>query len=183
MDNAGGLTVGRVLLGIRLTIAPALLSERLGEEAAALGERLAKAVHDATRSEKLGYYPALDYFYQRPGIDAELLLLANRTAAFVQDYVIQTVREHLAPVFSTVRVQRLQLAAATLPNVRMSQPDALEALARHYQPNAIKIELILTSLHKGPPPPGIEKVAAQKLKWWLRSPFGSIEITDARVVN
>lgn len=182
MNNPHAVSIGRVALGLRLTVAPALLRERLGDDAAQLGERLAAAVHATVRSEKLGYYPALDYFYQRPGVDPGLLQLADQTAAFVRDYVSEKVLEYLQPVFSTVQIQRLQLASAALPGVRPAQPDALEALALHYLPNTVKLELLVTSLHKGEPPPGAEKIAAQKLKWWLRSPFGVVEITDARAM-
>lgn len=183
MDNSRSIMVGRVVVGLKLTVAPTLLRERLGEEAAQLGSQIAAAVHETVCSEKLGYYPALDYFYQRPGVDPALLLLADQTAAFVRDYVTEKVREYLQPVFSTVQIRRMQVASAALPGIRPSQPGALEALALHYLPNTVQLELLVTQLHKGEPPAGSEKIAAQKLKWWLRSPFGTVEVTAARAMT
>ena len=175
------LKVIKTAVTARVVVALTQIEARLGELAAAAGPQVATQIHAHVQEKKLGYYPALSYFEGNPAIDAGLVAAVEQVGLFVCDHVKTEVRTHLWPVFSHVRVARVQLLATTLPNVRRNQPDALAALIAHYTPNAVKVELILSNLEKGEPAAGIERFAASKVVRWLREPFESVEITDARL--
>jgi hypothetical protein len=182
MTDDRGIRIVKVALSVRVRVAMAQLEARLGELAAGGGANLAARIDELVRREKLGYYPALDYFAQRDGIDRQLLAAVEETARFVRDYAANEARTRLWPVFSQVRVVNTQSLCFALPGVRIAQPDALAALARHYTPTLVKIDLLVSSLQKGGSGEGAERAAAQKADWWLRDSFESVEVSDARVV-
>lgn len=182
MTDSRGIRIVKAALSVRVRVAMALLESRVGELAVGAGANLATRIDELVRREKLGYYPALEYFTQRDGIDRQLLAAFEQIALFVRDYAANETRTRLWPVFSQVRVVNTQSLCFTLPAVRITQSDALAALVRHYTPNLVKIDLLVSSLQQGGSIEGAERAAAQKADWWLRDSFESVELSDARIV-
>lgn len=182
MTDTRAIHIVKTALSLRVRVALPYLQERLGDLAAGAGANLATQIDALVRREKLGYYPALDYFASRDGIDRGLLVAHEEAARFVREHVEKEARARLWPAFSHVRVVNTQSLAFALPSVRPSRPEALSALAQHYTPTQVKIDLVVSSLKKGAAGEGAERTAAQQARWWLRECFESVEVSDARVV-
>lgn len=169
-------------MALRFEVPEALLVQHLAASPAVVGEELARQVDALIRREGLGYYPALAYFQRQGGIDAELLSAVHDIAWFAGEWVRGEVRRRLRGVFSTVTVESLQCQAFNLPAVRPRQPRALETLARHYTPTGMRLNLIVTMLHKVAEAQGLEKLAARQVLRILKEEFRAVEVVDARLV-
>lgn len=181
--NAGGrLSIVHTSVTVRLQIALEVIQQQLGDLAAAAGPEVARQIHAYVARERLGYYPALEFFQQSSAIESGLVAAVEQVGLFVCDHAGTTARSRLWPIFSQVRVMNLQLLAATLPSVRPHQADALAALTQHYTPNAVKVNLNLSSIEKRAPSEDAAKIASNKVIQWLRDAFESVTITDARVL-
>jgi hypothetical protein len=182
MTEPRAIRVATAALTARLRLPPEVAQRQLGELAVSLGPRVAREVARLAHEQRLGYYPALEFFGRRNDLDTQLLTDLGSYCAVVQGYVLEEVPRQLKPVFSNVQIRNLRFIALMLPGVRPNQPDALEALARHYTPDHVRLELALGTVTKGTTQ-GLERVAAQKVCWWLRERFARVEITDARLVG
>ena len=166
---------------LRLVVAQSVLKQHFGGIALTLGHDLALAMQHAVREARLGYFPALDYFTDHPGLDRNLLSTAIDLAEVVQGYAQKEVRKNLIPIFSSVTVKRASSPAFTLPRVSCTQPDVLDALARHYYPGAVRLDLVVSSVERGPDMTLMDKITRRKLLWNLRDYFEQVEVVDARV--
>ena len=180
MDKAGTLGFVPVALTIQLVMAPERLEAQLSSAERSLGRTLAERVDAIVRAEKLGYYPALDYFEDHPGMDPELIGTVKALAAQIRKRVKREVQTQLWPVFSSVQIERTTTLAFTLPRVTPAQPDALARLARHYFPNAVRLELVLTTLDKQHRLDEAEKFSSSKVVRNLRDTFESVSVTATR---
>lgn len=179
MDNIRTLGIAPVMLSVQVVMAPAQLDALLSVTDKQLGQKLAERVDSIVRAEKLGYYPALDYFEGHAGFEPEWLTAARTLAALIRKRVKRDVLTHLWPVFSSVQIVRATTLAFTLPRVTPAQPDARERLARHYFPNAVRLELKLTTLDKQPRLDAVEKFSSQKVVRNLRDAFESVSVSAA----
>jgi len=194
------LHMATVALTVRLRLSEEVLANYLPASPQVVGEELAEAVQGLVREQKLGYFPALEYFRAEPGMDEGLLDAVDHIAWLATSLVRDEVRRRLRPVFASVRFSALQALAFTLPPVRPGQPQAFERLARHYTPDTVKADLLLDLVQKGPPPmpseagdaaaggtdgdPGSDlgPLAGQMVRRWLAPCFAELEITAARSV-
>ena len=183
MTGPRSVVIARIALTLHIVVTPSFLKQYLGGIGTSLGADLAKAVATVTREHHLGYFPALDYFAARPGVDANLLGTAIDLAKTVRAAVRREVQLFLVPFFSQVVIKRITSPAFTLPRVSLQQADALEALARHYFPNRVRLDLVVSSVERGSKLENLEKVASRRALWNLRDHFEHVEVTDARVLE
>jgi hypothetical protein len=169
----------RVAIAMVVTAPQEFIENYLAEIYPSLGPSLAGQVNEYVLAHALGYYPALDYFETHAGPDPNLLAMNRHVASIIADYVADEVARRLRAPFSNVTVERVQSLAFTMPRVRLSQPNALEALCQHYSPNRVKLDVVTSTIVKGDPP-GLEQAARQKALRWLRSRFDAVEITGSR---
>ncbi len=180
MDNPPALGIAHVALTLQVVIAPERLEALLTETDKSIGRLLAERVDRLVRSEKLGYYPALDFLAAHAGFDPGLLDNLKSLAATIRKRVKREVQTVLWPVFSSVKIERATSLAFTLPHITLSQPDARERLAQHYFPNVVRLELRLGSFDKQVRLEDVEKFSAQKVIRNLRDVFESVDVTDSR---
>ncbi|MHB1515989.1 MAG: hypothetical protein ACYCVY_09840 [Acidiferrobacteraceae bacterium] len=183
MSTARPITIVKASVSIRVRVSLSLVRDRLGDFAANAGSAAAERIHDIVLKERLGYCPALNFFADHPGIEPGVIAAVEEAGLFVSDYVAKETRNHLWSAFSHIKIQRVQIMALTLPNVRPGQPEALTVLARHYTPTEINLILILSSLQRGPAVENQSRLIAQKVMWWLRDTFESVELKDTRLVD
>lgn len=180
MDSPGSLGIVPVALTIQVVMAPERLETLLSAAERNLGRTLAERVEAIVRAEKLGYYPALDFFEDHPDMDPELISMVKALAAQIRKRVKREVQTHLWPVFSSVQIERATTLAFTLPRMTPAQPDALVRLAQHYYPNAVRLELVLTTLDKQYRLEEAEKFSSNKVVRNLRDAFESVSVTATR---
>ncbi len=177
------LSVAKVALSLRLRIHPNTFERFLPASPVRVGEELAELVDDMARQDRLGYYPALEYFRDREGFDGDLLDAVEHIAWVATSLVREEVQLKLRPLFSSVRIEGIQCLAFTLPTVRPGQANALQRLAMHYTPDAVKLDLTLSLLRKDTPREGLEKFAAHVVERWLKDSFATFDITSSHRVE
>lgn len=180
MDSSRTLGIAPVALTLQIVMAAERLSALLNEAEKNIGRSLAERVDTIVRNEKHGYYPALDFFEGHAGMEPELLVQAKTLAAQIRKRVKRDVQTQLWPVFSSVHIERATTLAFTLPRMTPAQPDALARLAQHYFPNAVRLELILTTLDKQHRLDEAEKFSSDKVVRNLRDVFESVSVTATR---
>ncbi len=183
MSSTRSVVIARIAMALHIVAPPVYLKQHLGAMSASLGTDLARAVDAVVRNQHLGYFPALEYFADRPGMDAKLMTTAIDLANAVRRHVRREVQQHLVPFFSQVVIKRITSPAFTLPRVSTHQADALEALARHYLPNSVRLDLVLSSVEKGSGLDNLDKAATRRVLWNLRDYFERVDVTDARVLE
>lgn len=171
-----------VALSARVRLDPSVFDRYVAASPTLVGEELADAVQAYVREHKLGYYPALEYFRDQGGIDSALLEAADGIAWVASSLVREEVRVRLRPIFASVRFGALQALAFTLPPVRPSSAEPRAALARHYTPDTVKLDLLVTLLQRETPPDGLDTLASHMLVRWLKPSFAALEVTAARQV-
>ena len=179
----GSINIGWVALAARMRIPPHVFDRYLPASPVRVGEELAEAVQAWVRENRLGYYPALEYFRDREDFDKDLLDAADHIAWVATSIVREEIQTKLRPVFSSVRFDALQCLAFTLPPVRPGQANAAQRLARHYTPDHVKVDLSLSLLRREQPREGLERFASHVVCRWLKPAFLSLEVTAARMVS
>ena len=150
-----------------LKIKQQTLENNLAASPYIVGEELARQINDYVKKEKLGYYPAIDYFLGNSAVEQDLLDTAQGIAWVVSELVRSEVRSRLRSAFSHVDIEDVQSLAFTMPTIRMNRPNALLDLAHHYTPNVEKVTLIVSSIERRPSMEGMEKLVEHKMIRWL----------------
>lgn len=179
---AAGILVSRAAVTLKVRVGDAVIEPNLGYLPWVLGENLAGQVDPWVMEQRLGYYPALDFFRDKPEVvDPALLQLIDEVARFCEEYARRELRRRLRGGFSHVDVERIQNEAYAMPRVRPSQPKAPELLARHYAPATLRCELLVATLQKGAVA-GIERLVEQRLRQWATPAFETLEIQNLRLL-
>lgn len=193
------LDIVKTALTLRLEVPLSVLQARFGEAVRGLGAQLAQQAAAIAKQDRLGYFPALQFFAERSDVDQALVSAIIEAGGFARQHATHELRTRLRHAFSSIRVQRAQCLAFTLPSVRPHQAQAADRLARHYTPNALRIELLVTTLHKGgdipegdvqdaharrrpgrPRAAAMDEFASRRAQWWLREAFETVEVIDVR---
>lgn len=183
MDNSRSLGIARVALTVQLTVARERLEPLLREADKQLSEAIAVRVDAWVREQKLGYYPALEFLVDQGVVQADELESLRALAATIRKRAKRDVQTQLWPVFSSVHIERAQSLAFMLPRITPGRPDARSELIRHYFPNEVRLELLLSSLDKMH---RLEDVAAhseQKVMRNLLDQFESVAVSAARKIE
>jgi len=183
MDDSRRLGMVQVALSVQVVIAPERLGALLTEPDRTLGRRLAERVDAIVRAERLGYYPALEFFEGHSGLEAGSIDALKTLAAQIRKRVKRDVQAQLWPVFSSVQIERATSLAFTLLRLSPTQAEALEKLAQHYFPNAVRLDLILGTLDKQHRLEVAEKFSANKVVRNLREVFEFVTVTATRRLN
>ncbi|MGM0592921.1 MAG: hypothetical protein ACQETD_00155 [Pseudomonadota bacterium] len=177
------IEVVTVAANLTVTVPETVVEANVGYLPWVLGENLAGQVDPWVMEQGLGYYPALDFFRDQPeAADPALLQLIDEIATFCAAYARRELRRRLSRAFSSVQVEQVQCIAYTMPRVRPSRSGSPAALAAHYTPNRLKIELLLSSIQKGAFE-GIETLTLNKLMRFGREPFEAFQINGSRLVQ
>lgn len=178
-----GVQIIRVGLTFNIVVAMDKLEQEMGKLVLSIGPKLAQQVDILVRKEKLGYYPALDYFKDQVGIDPNLYNAAEHVASLVCDLVRYEIKKQFSEPFSSLEFENVQSVSFSMPRVRPNDGRALESLAEHYSPNVVRLVINTSSIERATTSrENYEKLAAHKAFRWLEGRFDSVEITDARVL-
>lgn len=148
-----------------------------------VGNELANQISHYAQENKLGYYPAIDFFQQNGGVEQDLLDAVDNITWLVSNMVREEVKVRLRPVFSNIKFESLQSKAFTMPTVRPGQNNAMQNLAEHYTPDQIKVNLIATLLRKKENIHELEQLTRHLICRWLKDRFDKLEITNVQVIK
>jgi hypothetical protein len=180
---AGPLLIHTAEATLILDIEEAVIEQQLGYLPWVLGENLAGQVDAWVMEQGLGYYPALDYFRALPeAVDPALIELIDQVALFCADLSRRELTRSLQRAFSRVQVGHQQCMAYTMPRARPSRGGAPEALARHYAPNTLKLQIQLSTVQRSEFD-GAEQLALDKLRRWGSPGFSRFEILASRTLS
>lgn len=178
------MQLDQVHLTLRFTVAEALLQNRLSSPASKVGAELANVIDKYSREHELGYYPAIEFFRQLQEIDQHLIDNAEKVSWVVSTVAREEVQSRLRPIFTSVKFQSIQTEAFALPPVRPNQLSAFDQLVKHYTPDTIKMELLVSLLRKdNDPRAGAAEGYARKMIYrWLKGVFEDVEVTASAAV-
>lgn len=177
------LHLNRAALTLLVQLPEQIFARHLPASPEVVGEALADQVIAFAQRERLGYYPALDYFKEHAGaVDSELLDAADHIAWFACNQARGEIQRKLRPVFSSLSFQSIQSQAFTMPGVRPNQANARHELARHYTPDSAKIVLLVNSFQKSAQDQAMAKWASHLAYRWLKDSFERVEVTSAQAV-
>jgi len=177
------LQVIKVELGVKLAVPISTLQKNLPAPIDKLGNQVANEVDKRVARQGLGYYPAIEYFIEQDSFPAYLLDAMQEVSALTIDIVSNTINDLLVPIFSNVQISNMQCLAFSLPSVRPGKPHALRDLAKHFTPNAVKFELVVSVLQKEKSAEGFEGYADNTVYRWLSEVFEDVQIFSARLLN
>jgi len=149
-----------------------------------IGRTLADIAVEYEQKHKTGYYPAIEFFKTLGSVDPDLIASAEQVAWLVSKLARQTIQTKLRPIFSSVQFQSIQTMAFSMPKVRPNKADAAEQLAKHYTPDSVKIELVLTMMRRDSEAEDnrAEPYARKMMFRWLESAFENIEVTRSKAL-
>ena len=174
----------KVLLILDVQLKADELQQYLPCSANIIGQTLAQIAIEYERENKTSYYPAIDFFKTLDGVDPDLIASAEQVAWLVSKLARQTIQKRLRPIFSSVQFQSIQTLAFSMPKIRPNRSDVAEQLAKHYTPDSVKIELVLTMMRRDSEAEDdrAEPYARKMMFRWLESEFESVEITGSKAL-
>ena len=172
----------KVLIGIEVKLKDEDLRQHLPCSAKVIGQSLAAIAIDYERDNSAGYFPAIEFFRDRPDVDPALIKSAEQVSWLVAKLAREIIQKRLRPIFSSVQFQSIQNTAFSLPRVRPRKADSEEKLSQHYAPDSVKIELLLSMMRKDSDTDDnrAEPYARKMMFRWLESEFESIEVTSSK---
>jgi hypothetical protein len=175
----------KVLIIINVQMKAKDLQQYLPYSANIIGQTLAEFAAEYEKENKTGYYPAIDFFKTLDSVDPDLIASAEQVAWLVSKLARETIQSKLRPIFSSVQFQSIQTSAFSLPKVRPSQADAIEQLAKHYTPDSVKVELVLSMMRRDSEVEDnrAEPYARKMMFRWLESEFETIEVTSSKALK
>ncbi len=174
----------KVLVTINVQLKAESMQQYLPCSANIIGKTLAEIADEYVKENKTGYYPAIDFFKTLDNVDQNLIASAEQVAWLVSKLAREKIQSKLRPIFSSVQFQTIQTLAFSLPKVRPNQIDAVEQLAKHYTPDSVKIELILTMMRRDSEAEDnrAEPYARKMIFRWLEAEFESLEVTSSKAL-
>ena len=174
----------KVLVIIDVQLKASILQQHLPCSPDIIGKTLADIADEYEKNNKTAYYPAIDFFKSVDGVDPDLIASAEQVAWLVSKLARETIQQKLRPIFSSVHFQSIQTLAFSLPRVRPNSVDAVIQLAKHYTPDAVKVELMLTMMRRdSDAEDGRAEPYARKMMFrWLESEFELLNISGSKAM-
>lgn len=131
----------KIALSIDLKIVHSIIEEHIAASPYVIGVELARQIDNYVHTQKLGYYPALDYFHGKDIIDSDLYNTAESIAWLLGNLTQQTLRTQLRPLLSDLQFDSTHVQIFILPHVRPNQNNAIHSLTAHLTPDHLRVSL------------------------------------------
>ncbi len=129
---------------LRLVIAEQALARHAPASPLQIGSELSYQIRQHEKNNKLGYYPALDYYRENckesPEVDSQLIETFDTLLWLGEELIRSEFRTRLRSVFTQHRIIDIRHHAKALPKVRPDSPDDAHQLAAHFTPTRIKVD-------------------------------------------
>lgn len=174
----------KVLVILNVQLKPESLQQYLPCSANIIGQTLSSIADEYEKENKTGYYPAMDFFKTLDNVDPDLIASAEQVSWLVSKLARETIQSKLRPIFSSVQFQSIQTLAFSLPKVRPNNVDAVDQLSKHYTPDSVKIELIVTMMRRDSEAEDdrAEPYARKMMFRWLEAEFETIEVASSKAL-
>lgn len=166
----------KIHISLKLRVPHQVLEKHLASSAEVVGYNLTEQVVDYVNANKLGYFPALDFFQNEPGVDPDLMDAAETIGWFASKYAREEIQRKMRPFFSSISFQSVQTVAFTMPSVRSNQLNAWHDLLGHYTPDVVKLDLIASILKKNDRQDGLSNWSRQLFRRNLEDSFQDLEV-------
>ena len=113
------LNLTRVAVSLQVKVPADAIEQHSAASPYVVGEELARQVAAYVQHERLGYYPALEYFRTIETIDPELLKAEESISWLVCGLVREELRTRLRAVFSNLKFESVQTVAYTMPGISL----------------------------------------------------------------
>ena len=171
------MQVERLELSALVTVPDEVIEFNVGYLPEVLGDNLADQAGAFAELQGMGYYPALDYFRDRPDVvDPALLNLTDEVAGFCTRFAEQAFRRRLVRAFASVTVLDSRCTCYGMPRVRPTRRDALAQLAEHYSPRSVRLQLVVSAVGRNAEELTPEQ-AGQAIDHWLGEVFTRLEVS------
>ena len=147
-----------------------------------VGEELAQQISQYVSENRLGYYPAIDFFQENGAIEQDLLDAIGSISWLLTNLVRDEVRVRLRAAFSSIRFESLQTQAFTMPGIRPGQNNGFQLLTEHYTPDQVKVNIVASLVRKKESQYEAEQMAKHLVCRWLKNSFESLEITNVKAI-
>ena len=175
------LNLDRVAVSLQVKLSAETIEQHAAASPYIVGEELARQIAAYVQHERLGYFPALDYFRSIDEVDDDLIQAAENISWLVSGLVREELRTRLRAVFSSLKFESVQTVAYTMPAVRPGNSNALHDLAQHFTPDQVRVNFIASSIRRRANDPKIAiKLAKHQICRWLKDRFENLEITNIR---
>jgi len=175
------LKIIQLAVSLKIKVLHNIIEQQLPVSPYSVGNELASEVHKYSHQNKLGYYPALEYFHNKE-IDKDLFASAENISWLVCNMIREELQKRLRPVFSSLSFESLQNIAFTLPRVRIGESNDLHKLAAHYTPDHVKVNLITSLLRKEMNTLAAEQYTRAMLNRWLKERFAEFEVSSITAI-
>lgn len=144
-----------------------------------LSDLLAKEVIAFEKQKQLGYFPALQYLFEKKAVSQELVDAYEIMCRCVEQISNDVFQRQLKNAFSQVQILNLHHCSYNLPPVlpRSSQQHLRAALSKHYQPNQLIAEVELMQFHKRSEIDNYESFASHLIYRWLKEYLKQLTVT------
>ena len=173
------LSLTRVAVSLQVKVPAEAIEQHSAASPYIIGEELARQVAAYAHHERLGYYPALEYFRTVEAIEPDLLEAAESISWLVCGLVQEELKTRLRVVFSSMKIESVQTVAYTMPGIRPGSSNALHDLAQHYTPDQVRVNLVASSIRRQDNDQDVTiKLARHQICRWLKDRFSNLEITS-----
>ncbi len=131
----------KIALSIDLKIVHRIIEQHIAASPYVVGAELARQIDHYVRKQKLGYYPALDYFQGKNIVDSDLYNTAESIAWLLENLTQQSLREHLRTLISDIEFDSTHVQIFILPHIRPCQNNAIHNLTTHLTPDHLRVSL------------------------------------------
>ena len=177
------LQLARFSVTLSLQLPEVAFKEVFPSSVNVLGEKIAEQVIVYEQQQELGYYPALQYFRDNPGIvDDYLLTAVDQVADVAMKLAAHKTYQMLQPVFSQVIILTEQNLVYGLPHVRPRHEAHDILLAKQYTPNQVKLTMEVSLFQKSKPQPELASGVKKIVLRWLSDVFDNVEVNDSRLL-
>jgi len=178
------LNLVRIAVSLQVKLSAEAIEQHSVASPYIIGEELARQVAAYAQHQRLGYYPALEYFRTIEEVDTDLLEAAESISWLVCGLVRDELRNRLRSIFSNLKFESVQTVAYTMPTVRPGNSNALHDLALHFTPDQVRVNLVASSIRRQDNDPEIAvKLVKHQICHWLRDRFSSLDITNMRYLS
>ena len=175
------LTVTKIHISLKVKISGELLERHLASSATAVGKALTESALASVKKNKIGYFPALEYFQNQGDLDDDLIDAAETIGWFASKIAREEVQRKMRHFFSTIHFQSVQTLAFTMPNVRPNKHNAYQLLIEHYTPDVVKLDIVASVLKKEHIK-GMGNWAKQLFRRNLENSFEEMNVIQAVVI-